>query len=119
MNTPAHPTDTQGSSVQRPDQRLGQKYRFDDPNMDLFFVAALGWGPAGGLDVGQVFHIASTIKDGDADSWVASFSRYAELQSAQADAWKARGWRRASGEARLKAFASFRSAWQFAAPGPA
>ena len=119
MNTPAHPTDTQDSSVQRPDRRLGQKYRFDDPNMDLFFVAALGWGPAGGLDVGQVFHIASTIKDGDADSWVASFSRYAELQNAQADTWKARGWRRAAGEARLKAFASFRSAWQFAPPGPA
>jgi len=72
------------SATQRPDQRLGQKYRFDDPNMDLFFVAALGWGPAGGLDIGQAFYVASTIKDGDADSWIASF----------------------------------RSAWQFAPPGP-
>ena len=61
------------SATQRPDQRLGQKYRFDDPNMDLFFVAALGWGPAGGLDIGQAFYVASTIKDGDADSWIASF----------------------------------------------
>lgn len=107
------------NSAQRPDQRLGQKYRFDDPNMDLFFVAALGWGPTGGLDIGQAFHVASTIKDGDADSWVSSFSRYAEVQTAQADTWKARGWRRAAGEARLKAFASWRSAWQFAQPGPA
>ena len=107
-----------GSATQRPDQRLGQKYRFDDPNMDLFFVAALGWGPTGGLDIGQAFYVASTIKDGDADSWMTSFSRYAELQTAQADAWSARGWRRAAGEARLKAFASFRSAWQFAPPGP-
>jgi hypothetical protein len=92
--------------AQRPDQRLGQKYRFDDPNMDLFFVAALGWGPSGGLDIGQAFHVASTIKDGDADSWVSLFSRYAEVQTARAVAWKARGWRRAAGEARLKAFAS-------------
>lgn len=43
------------SATQRPDQRLGQKYRFDDPNMDLFFVAALGWGPAGGLDIARRF----------------------------------------------------------------
>jgi hypothetical protein len=95
-----------GSATQRPDQRLGQKYRFDDPNMDLFFVAALGWGPAGGLDIGQAFYVASTLKDGDADSWMTSFSRYAELQTAQADAWSARGWRRAAGETRLKAFAA-------------
>ena len=106
------------NSAQRSDQRLGQTYRFNDPDMDLFFVAALGWGPTGGLDIGQAFHVASTIEDGDADTWVSSFSRYAEVQTAQADAWKARGWRRAAGEARLKAFASFRSAWQFAPPGP-
>ena len=106
------------NSAQRPDQRLGQTYRFNDPDMDLFFVAALGWGPTGGLDIGQAFHVASTIEDGDADTWVSSFSGYAEVQTAQADAWKARGWRRAAGEARLKAFASFRSAWQFAPPGP-
>lgn len=123
MNTPTSAADSQvhGSQEarsQRPDQRLGQKYRFEDPNMDLFFVAALGWGPAGGLDIGQAFHVAASIKDGDADSWVASFSRYGELQNAQAEAWKTRGWRRAAGEARLKAFASFRSAWQFAPPGP-
>jgi pimeloyl-ACP methyl ester carboxylesterase len=119
-STPADPQShtSHDTSSQRPDQRLGQKYRFEDPNMDLFFVAALGWGPAGGLDIGQAFHVASTIKDGDADSWVASFSRYGEIQNAQADAWKVRGWRRAAGEARLKAFASFRSAWQFAPPGP-
>jgi hypothetical protein len=86
--------------------------------MDLFFVAALGWGPAGGLDIGQAYHVASTIEDGDAASWVSSFSRYGEIQNVQADTWKERGWRRAAGEARLKACASFRSAWRFAPPGP-
>src|SRR5262245_29485950 len=107
----------QGAPEKRPDQRLGQTYRFRDPDMDLFFVAALGWAPAGGLDVGQAFYIASQITDGDGDSWVRSFSNYGDALNAQADAWKQRGWLRAAGEARLKAFASFRSSWQFAGPG--
>lgn len=104
-------------SPARPDQRLGVKYRFDDPNMDLFFMSALSWGPAGGLDIGQAFHVASSIADGDADSWVRSFGTYGDVQNAQATTWGARGWHRAAGEARLKAFASYRSAWQFAEPG--
>src|ERR1700722_4011769 len=103
----------------RADQRLGRKYRFDDPNMDLFFLAALGWGKSGGLDVGEVFEIASHITDGDADSWIRAFEEQAKLLDAQADVWAARGWIRAAGEMRLKAFAAYRSAWQFAAPGEA
>ncbi|MDM0104642.1 alpha/beta fold hydrolase [Variovorax sp. J22R24] len=105
------------SGATRPDQRLAQKYRFNDPNMDLFFMAAMSWGPTGGLDIGQVHYIASTIKDGDADSWVQAFASYGDLQNAQADTCKQRGWKQAAGEARLKAFASYRSSWQFAAPG--
>jgi pimeloyl-ACP methyl ester carboxylesterase len=103
---------------QHPDQRLAHRYHFNDPDMDLFFMAALGWGPAGGLDVGQAFHVASGITDGVADTWVQAFGEYGDAQNAQADAWKHRRWTRAAGEARLKAFASYRSAWQFAAPGP-
>ncbi|MGC1779324.1 MAG: hypothetical protein WBB34_15400, partial [Xanthobacteraceae bacterium] len=103
--------------AKRPDQRLAQKYRFNDADMDLFFVAALGWGPAGGLDIGQAFYVASKIIDGDGDSWMQAFSSYGDVLNAQADAWKERGWRRAAGEARMKAFASYRSSWQFAAPG--
>jgi pimeloyl-ACP methyl ester carboxylesterase len=105
------------NATSRPDQRLAVKYRFDDPNMDLFFMSALSWGPAGGLDIGQVFHAASSIVDGDADSWVRSFGAYGDVEDAQATSWAKRGWRRAASEARLKAFASYRSAWQFAEPG--
>ncbi len=105
--------------VRKPAQRLATKYRFDDEDMDLFFVAALGWGPTGGLDVGQAFHIASHIADGDGDSWVRAFSAFGDQLEAQADDWRARGWRRAAGETRLKAFAAHRSSWQFASPrGP-
>jgi pimeloyl-ACP methyl ester carboxylesterase len=108
----------QPTEKQRPDQRLAHRYHFDDPDMDLFFMAALGWGPAGGLDIGQAFYVASGITDGVADSWVRAFGEYGDTQNAQADTWKHRGWTRAAGEARLKAFASYRSAWQFAMPGP-
>jgi len=101
----------------RADQRLARKYRFDDPNMDLFFLAALGWGKSGGLDVGEVFEIASHITDGDADSWICAFEQQAKLLDARAALWAAKGWTRAAGEMRLKAFAAYRSAWQFAAPG--
>ena len=110
------PAAAQTASTPRADQRLARKYRFDDPNMDLFFLAALGWGKSGGLDVGEVLEIASHITDGDADSWIRAFEQQAKLLDAQADEWAAKGWTRAAGEMRLKAFAAYRSAWQFAAP---
>ncbi|WP_431046512.1 alpha/beta hydrolase family protein [Roseateles sp. L2-2] len=102
-----------------PSQRLSRKYCFDDPDMDLFFMAAASWGPSGGLDLGQVYYVASQIADGDGDSWMKAFSEYGDAMNAQADAWLEKGWRREAGEARMKAFAAYRSAWQFAAPGEA
>ena len=101
----------------RPDQRLARRYCFNDADMDLFFMAALGWGPTGGLDIGQAFHVASSITDGDPDSWVQAFSKYGATLDTQANVWKARGWKQQAGEMHLKAFASFRSAWQFALAG--
>ncbi|MBZ9780583.1 alpha/beta hydrolase [Pseudomonas sp. REP124] len=100
-----------------PTRRLGKSYRFADEHMDLFFMAALGWGPSGGLDVGQAYYIADHIVDGDPDSWVNAFCDYGDYLERQASEWLAKGWRRSAGEMRLKAFASYRSAWQFAGPG--
>ncbi len=98
-------------------QRLSQRYRFADPNMDLFFLGALGWGPAGGLSAGEAFYVATQIEDGDADSWARAFEHQGEVLNAQAGTWLERGHTLAAGEARLKAFACYRSAWQFVAPG--
>src|SRR5262245_36142580 len=78
------------SAAQHPNQRLGRKYYFDDPDMDLFFMAALSWGPTGGLDIGQAFQVASSIIDGDGDSWVHAFDAYGDVLNAQADTWKQR-----------------------------
>src|SRR6201996_7359732 len=99
------PAAAQGARTPRADQRLARKCRFDDPNMDLFFLAALGWGKSGGLDVGEAFEIASHVTDGDADSWIRAFEQQAKLLDTQADVWADRGWTRAAGEMRLKAFA--------------
>jgi len=104
--------------TRRPGARLGVKYRFDDADMDLFFVIACGWGRAGGLDIGEAFYVAETIKDGDAPTWVAAFEASGDRQQALAETWRTAGWTRQSAQARLKAFASYRSAWQFAPIGP-
>lgn len=110
-------THTTATSPDNPTRRLGLRYRFADEHMDLFFMAALGWGPAGGLDIGQAWYIAGQIIDGDPDSWVDAFERYGAYLDQQASSWLAQGWQRQAGEMRLKAFASYRSAWQFAGPG--
>ena len=104
--------------TRRPGARLGVKYRFDDADMDLFFVIACGWGRAGGLDIGEAFYVAETIRDGDAPTWVAAFEASGDRQQALAEEWRAASWKRQSAQARLKAFASYRSAWQFAPIGP-
>lgn len=105
-------------------QRLTQRYRFDDVNMDLFFLTALGWGASGGLSVGEAYYVASQIEDGNAASWVAAFERQGGILQAQAEAWlekagesKNKALARNAGESRLKAFAAYRSAWQFVVPG--
>ena len=98
-------------------QRLTQRYRFNDPNMDLFFLGALSWGTAGGLSVGEAFYVASKIEDGNPDSWAKAFEEQAEVLVTQAEVWLKRGNYKAAGETHLKAFSAYRSAWQFVVPG--
>jgi pimeloyl-ACP methyl ester carboxylesterase len=115
LNLAAHAGEEHGDSRM---ERLATKYRFNDKSMDLFFVVALGWGYDGGLDIGAAYYIASKIKDGDADSWVAAFGEYGEQQQKLAEEWKARGWNQQAAQVLLKSFSSYRSAWQFAPLGP-
>jgi hypothetical protein len=98
-------------------QRTSLRYRFDDPDMDTFFAGAMGWAKGGGLDAGELFAIAHGITDGDAASWTERFSSHGETQRSVAAERLARGRRRSAAESALKASASFRSAWQFCAPG--
>lgn len=97
--------------------RTSMRYRFADQDMDTFFVAAMGWSKAGGLDVGELFALAREIEDGDPESWTRQFRANAELQRTLSAGRLARGRRRTAAELLLKAAASARSAWQFCAPG--
>lgn len=97
--------------------RLTMRYRFDDQDMDLFFVIACGWGRAGGLDIGEAFYVAESIEDGDARSWVKSFEQFGQNLEELAERWREAGWMFQAAQSSLKAFASYRSAWQFAALG--
>jgi len=122
LNDPTLSSDAFAQVKPRPSDpavRMAVKYYFEDPDMDFFFVVALGWGAEGGLSVGQAFHVASKIIDGDAASWVDAFTQYGDQLNVQADIWQARGWKRQSAEMRFNAFASYRSAWQFAPAGDA
>ncbi|TKI06722.1 alpha/beta hydrolase family protein [Martelella alba] len=98
-------------------QRLSQRYRFADPNMDLFFLGALGWAPAGGISAGEAFAIAAKIEDGDAASWTRAFEAQGEYLVNQAEHWRAQGEIVSAGETRLRAFTCYRLAWQFVSPG--
>jgi pimeloyl-ACP methyl ester carboxylesterase len=105
------------SGVDYSTQRLSQRYRFSDPNMDLFFLGALGWAPAGGISVGEAFEVSSRIEDGNAASWASAFEALGENLALQAERWRERGEIRSAGETDLRAFSCYRLAWQFVAPG--
>ncbi|KAL1902996.1 hypothetical protein Sste5346_000908 [Sporothrix stenoceras] len=125
MSDTAHKPSSASRGEDYSTQRLTQRYRFDDVNMDLFFLSALSWGTSGGLSVGEAYYVASQIKDGNAASWAASFERQGGILQKQAEDWLAKAGDgkpnkalvRNAGEARLKAFAAYRSAWQFIVPG--
>lgn len=110
-------TNQSGRGADYSTQRLTQRYRFNDPNMDLFFLGALSWGAAGGLSVGEAFYVASQIEDGHPDSWADAFEKQAEILIEQGKGWLQEGNVRAAGEVHLKTFAAYRSAWQFVVPG--
>lgn len=42
--------------------RLTQRYRFADPNMDLFFLGALGWGRRAGFRWAKPFILRRTLR---------------------------------------------------------
>ncbi|WP_186403755.1 alpha/beta hydrolase family protein [[Actinomadura] parvosata] len=93
------------------------RYRFDDRDMDFIFQWSAGAAKTGGLDAGELYHIASRISDGDTASWTEEFERYGDAQGDLADGWEVDGRRRSAGEVMMKAYYCYRQAWQFAGRG--
>ncbi|GAA2315764.1 alpha/beta hydrolase [Nonomuraea roseoviolacea subsp. roseoviolacea] len=93
------------------------RYYFDDPDMDFIFQWSAGAAKTGGLDAGELFHVAARIKDGDTAGWVREFETYGDGRRELAETWRRRGWRRSAGETLMKAYYCYRQAWQFAGRG--
>lgn len=90
-------------------------YRFDDRDMDFVFQMSVAAAKTGGPDAGELYAVASRIEDGNTKSWVKEFQAYGDAQCALAADWEARGRRRSAGEVLMKAYYTYRQAWQFAA----
>lgn len=93
------------------------RYYFDDHDLDFMFQWALGAAKTGGLDSGELFHIASRIQNGDPASWVREFESHGDLQRDLAATWVAEGRDHSAGEAMMKAYYAYRQAWQFVGRG--
>ncbi|WP_219513013.1 alpha/beta hydrolase family protein [Nonomuraea ceibae] len=105
---------TQNTTLQRSN---ATRYFFGDRDMDFIFQWSLGAAKTGGLDSGELFHIASRIEDGDTAGWVAEFEGFGDAQRALAKRWAGQGRRRSAGEVMMKAYHAYRQAWQFAGRG--
>lgn len=76
---------------------------YTDPLHDEFSTWNLGFAPYGGGDVGEVAHLATQVKDGDDESFFATYSAFAEDLIAEADAAAAAGHERTAHECYLRA----------------
>ena len=64
---------------------------FKDPLFQAQFVRALGHTPSGGADIGECLQITSAIRDGDRESWYATWEKKADELQQMADQSAAAG----------------------------
>lgn len=93
-------------------ERSKVRVRFKNEDMDFLFQWALGYGIYGGLSHGELFAIAAHIEDGKPDSWAQQFHAAGDQFCVQADRLSADHKEYSAGQAYLKAFCAYRSAWQ-------
>jgi pimeloyl-ACP methyl ester carboxylesterase len=68
------------------------RYHFKDPDMDFTFGSlVLGAAVNHGCEIGEAFHAAAHIKDGDAASWQEEWAKTAALAAARGERSLARG----------------------------
>jgi pimeloyl-ACP methyl ester carboxylesterase len=67
-------------------QRRAVKLSFDNEDMDFNLMWVLGQASTGGAELGECMRVASQIKDGDPESWVAEWAKAGQRLEAQAQA---------------------------------
>jgi pimeloyl-ACP methyl ester carboxylesterase len=98
-------------------QRQCRKLRFKNPDMDFYYLWAVGIANILGLSTSQIELAASVIKDGDPRSWVGAFSRLGDSESERAARAAVHGAAPIeTGQAWLGAAYAYRAAMQLADP---
>lgn len=78
MNKPSH--------EEKIMKRRSVKLYFDNEDMDFNLMWVLGQASAGGAELGECMRVASQIKDGDPERWVAEWMKAGQRLEAQAQA---------------------------------
>ena len=86
---------------------------FEDSLFNAQFLRFVGHTGAGGADIGECYAAASSIREGDADSWYAGWNGLAERTEAQAEASLALGHTVSARSAMLKASNYHHAAYLF------
>ena len=95
-------------------QRRAVKLYFDNEDMDFNLMWVLGQASAGGAELGECMRVASQIKDGDPESWVAEWAKAGQRLEAQAQAAEQAHRLVSAREAYLRAFSYYHISTLFA-----
>ncbi len=91
-------------------QRSKQKIYFKNPDMDFYFMLALGYQSHRGSEYGECFYAASRIKEGDIESWIKAWTDMAKAVEKDAEGSVASGHKVSAREAYLRAYTYYRVA---------
>jgi hypothetical protein len=67
-------------------QRHRNRLYFRNADMDFYFMWVLGHQTYGGAELGECYHAASRIRDGDPESWVEAWIQLANRVEGTASA---------------------------------
>ena len=82
---------------------------FRATDMDFVFQWVIGSAPHGGAGIGESFHAASMMRDGDPESWAREWAALAERVRARAESMRAAGHAVSAREALLRAAIYYRA----------
>jgi pimeloyl-ACP methyl ester carboxylesterase len=97
-------------------QRRAVRLYFDDQDMDLWLMMALGNSAAGGAELGECINVAARIKDGELESWVTEWTNAGQRLEAQAQAAHQAQRQISACEAYLRAFSYYQVSTAFLRP---
>jgi pimeloyl-ACP methyl ester carboxylesterase len=99
-------------------QRKSDRIYFSDNDMDFYFLTPLAFHNLRGSSIGECFHIASRIEEGNPTSWAQEWTGYATRVRKIAEACESKDLAVSAGEAYLRAFSYYRIGSLMQRPSP-